>query len=96
MHMSDLQFDEGKVGSGSFQSRTILGAPETPGMVKMLVKSGIIKNESSGGKVLLLVAAISLILAVIIFSYFVLGVGHKSATRPDMNPFELNPPQPIE
>jgi hypothetical protein len=61
--MSEIQFNEESNLDSQFTSRTILGAPTSPKMVKALLKTGIVKNEKSAGYLLLGFAVVCLILA---------------------------------
>ena len=74
--MSDFQLEEDKTGIDSrFQSRVILGRPETPKMVAFMINKGIIKNEKTAGNVLIVISAVFFLSAIFIFGYFVLGIG---------------------
>ena len=59
--MSSLQFEQ-----ETFKSRTILGEPASPKMVKALLRVGIVKNEQQAVYILLGVAVFCFILAVYI------------------------------
>jgi hypothetical protein len=64
--MSEIQFNEENNLDSSFTSRTILGAPTSPKMVKALLKTGIVKNEKHAGYLLLGIAIVCFILAIYI------------------------------
>ena len=71
--MSDFQIEEDKTGMDNrFQSRTILGQPTTPNMVKVIMKAGFVKNEKAAGKALVILSAAFFLSAILIFVYFVL------------------------
>lgn len=54
-----------------FRSRTVLGQPQVPGMASWLMKKGIIKNESSAGKILIGIVVFNFLVMIILFYYFV-------------------------
>jgi hypothetical protein len=62
-----IEFEEDGLYTKSFQSRAILGTPQTPGMVKYLVKMKVAKNEKSAGIMLLVISCIAAVVAVGIF-----------------------------
>lgn len=74
--MSDVQFNEEGGVSSRFRSRVILGKLETPRMVKFLIKTGFVKNQKTAGNLLLALATIMFLLSIVIFCYFILGIGN--------------------
>jgi hypothetical protein len=51
--MSEVDYEEGNLGSNNrFQSRTILGMPETPKMVGWVMKIGV-RDEKVAGQILM-------------------------------------------
>lgn len=60
--MSTMQFDESQF---KIRSRRILGEPEVPGMIRVLVTKGIVKTERQAIGVLL--SGVCVIIAVSIF-----------------------------
>ena len=63
--MSDVQFEDGHQGN-TFKSRSVLGAPQVPGMANFLLQKGVIKEESHAKFVLFFVIIICLGLAILI------------------------------
>jgi hypothetical protein len=71
--MSQIQFDETKF---KIRSHRILGNPEVPGMIKVLVTRGIVKTEKQAIAVLL-----SFIVVLSVITFFVFNTGSvKPAT----------------
>jgi hypothetical protein len=75
--MSNIQFEE-----ETFKSRTILGEPSSPKMVKTLLKMGIVKNEQQAGHLLLAIAAFFFLLAIYI-SYSFLFASNTPKLTPE-------------
>ncbi len=65
----------------SFQSRTILGKPERPKMIKWMTDVKLAKNDNQAGMMLLVVSFLSLLAAVAIFLFVVLHVGTPSTVE---------------
>lgn len=61
--METLQFDESQF---KLRSRRILGEPEVPGMIKILVTKGVVKTEKQAILFLLATVAIFIVLSVFI------------------------------
>ena len=61
--MENVQFEEDQ-NISSFRSRTVLGTPTTPKMVRFLVKIGFAKNDESAGRLLLIATVLIFLLAV--------------------------------
>ncbi len=59
--MSNIQFEE-----ETFKSRTILGEPSSPKMVKSLLKMGIVKSEQQAGYLLVGIAIFFFLIAIYI------------------------------
>lgn len=51
-----------------FRSRVILGAPERPKMLDLILKTGIVKNEKTAANVLLFAAGFIFLLSLYLFS----------------------------
>ena len=64
-----IEFDENNFTNNRFQSRVILGMPETPKIVTTLIKFGIVKNEKTAGKFLLALVIISFVTAGFLMFY---------------------------
>lgn len=54
-----------------FKSRNVINQSQTSGMVKFLMKIGLIKDESKAGKVLISIIIIDII-AIVLIAYFFL------------------------
>lgn len=67
--MSDVQFEDGN-SNNSFKSRSVLGAPEVPGMANFLLKKGVIKEEGNAKYVLFFCIFFCIGLTVFIFVRF--------------------------
>lgn len=65
--MSDVQFED---SNNTFKSRSVLGAPEVPGMANFLVKKGIVKEEGNAKFVLFATIVVCTILAILIPLFF--------------------------
>jgi hypothetical protein len=81
--MSEIQFNEENNLDSSFTSRTILGAPTSPKMVKALLKTGIVKNEKTAGYLLLGFAIVCLILALYISYAFLYAKNAPKKLTPE-------------
>jgi len=64
--MSQLEFD-GEENKQSFESRMILGAPDNPKMVKLLMRTGIFKDERKAGNFLILLSIVFFVIGGILF-----------------------------
>ena len=71
--MSDVQFEGENEGLGGFTSRKILGQAVTPQMAKTFMKLGLVKNEKQAQFLMLSISALSLVIAIYIFTYNILG-----------------------
>ena len=81
--MSEIQFDEDNDLRSSFKSRTILGAPSTPRMVQVLLKTGLVKDEKKAGNLLLGIAVLCFILsALIAYLYIFNGFSQQRTLTP--------------
>ena len=79
--MADVQFDEDQgLAGGSFRSRQILGQPVTPAMVRLLVRTGVVKNEQTASYVLVALFICAFVASIIVFMWNG-GVG-RSAPKP--------------
>lgn len=90
--MVDVQFEGEQQYGGGFKSRSVLGLPTTPGMVRWLMKLGI-KDEKAAGYVLVVLALV--VFAVSIYFWFsVAGRGTPSSagSAGTMPPIEALPP----
>src|SRR3989344_2850849 len=78
--MSDVQF-EGEDGyqSGSFRSRVVFGQSVTPAMVRLIMKSGMVKDEKKAGAILVFFFIFALAASVGIFIWNG-GVGRSRGT----------------
>lgn len=81
--MSEIQFNEENNLDSSFTSRTILGAPASPKMVKALLKTGIVKNEKHAGYLLLGIAVVCFILAIYISYTFLFAKNAPKKLTPE-------------
>lgn len=63
--MSELQFEENNF---QYKSRTILGDPQVPKVIKFLLGNKIVKNEKQAQALLLAVVIISVLLAIYFFA----------------------------
>ncbi len=61
--MSTMQFDESQF---KLRSRRILGEPEVPGMIKVLVTKGVVKTEKQAVSVLLGIVLVFIAVSVLI------------------------------
>lgn len=66
--MENVTFNEEDY-SGTFKSRKILGNPETPRVLSMLIKLKIAKDEKSAGIILLSTIILSVITSIILIIY---------------------------
>jgi Flp pilus assembly protein protease CpaA len=62
--MQGVQFEEDNL---NYKSRSILGLPQQPGMVRFLIKKGIAKTEKQAFYFLVATAIISAISCIVIF-----------------------------
>jgi hypothetical protein len=93
--MSNLEFENQGAGGGFRSGSTSMGS-ETSGMVKWLINKGLVKDGKSGNLVLLGIAGLFLVLAILTFSYFILGIGNKKNIRETANPLENIPQDKLE
>jgi len=76
-----VQFEENNdLTMSSFKSRRILGEAETPKIIQYLIKKGIARDARQSYHILLGTIVLSIVLAIVIFSYFVLGIGVSKKT----------------
>ncbi len=73
--MSDVQFEDNN--NNTFKSRSVLGAPEIPGMANFLLNKGVIKKEGHAKFVLFFVIIVCLGLAILAPVFF--GPKNKEA-----------------
>ena len=66
--MNNVEFDADN-NLARYTSRQILGQKVTPGMVKMIMKTGLTKNEKAAGYILIMVAVACLVLAGYFFAH---------------------------
>ncbi len=67
--MPDVQFnDETSQDLYQFRSRTILGEARTPGMVRWLMRHGLVKTEKGAGVILIIIAIIAFAASAYFFS----------------------------
>ncbi len=64
--MSDVEFEDKNIAS-SFRSRVIFGQPQTPAMVKSIMKVIPFADEKKAGYILLSITALFFLLSFIIF-----------------------------
>jgi hypothetical protein len=91
--MSNIQFEDSnaRIQTG-FQSRSVLGQPETPGMVKRLIQLGIVKEEKTAGRLLTFLAIAVFLLAAFIMGRYVFLIGNSRYAGPpdfDKSPFNV-------
>lgn len=67
--MSDVQFEDGN--NNTFKSRSVLGAPEVPGMANFLLKKGIIKKEGNAKYLLFFIILFCVFLAILVPFLFI-------------------------
>lgn len=70
--MSEIQFDEGQT-QRQFKSLTILGDSQSPKLVRLILKTGIVKDEKKAGNLLIAVTASCFILSAILAYLFIFG-----------------------
>jgi len=88
--MTNVQFEEDQQfggSGGSFQSRKILGVPQTPGMIRLLGKLGI-RDEKIAGYILIAIAIVAFVVSVFFFAKAFTG-GSEGA-KPDAS--RVSPP----
>lgn len=78
MNESSVQFDEDR---SQFTSRRIIGAPERPAFVQLLIKAGIVKTESQSYYTLIWITAVSLAITIILVGHYVFGIGNPTKVR---------------
>lgn len=66
--MSTIQFDDQNT---SFQSRRILGEPQTPNVIKFLLKKGIARDEKHATKIVLITTGVMFFVAIILFINYI-------------------------
>ncbi len=67
-----IEFEENNLSQNNrFQSRVVLGIPQTPGMVNFLMSKGVIKNEKQAGNLLLVLTGLFFLSAIVIFVVYV-------------------------
>lgn len=88
--MSDVEFQEDYFDQDhSFKSRSILGAPEKPGMIGFITSTGLVKDEITAGYILVGIAIASFLASVgIIYYFFFYHPQTKQLFREDL-PIEL-------
>ncbi len=69
--MDDVQFEGEEPINTSYTSRSILGTSEIPGMVKVLKKTGVVKNDKQAFRVLFGVILACIVIAICVFVLFV-------------------------
>jgi len=89
-----FEFEEENIRSSGFQSRNIMRQPQTPSMVKWLVKSGVVKNDAVGGKVLLIIACTFFVVTIFVIGYFVLDI--RPGRNSPQNSYERMTPEQWE
>ncbi len=78
MNPSSVQFDEDR---SQFTSRRIIGSPERPAFVQLLIKAGIVKTEGQSYYALILISVISLAITIILLGHYVFGIGNPTKVR---------------
>ncbi len=66
--MSDIQFDEPQI---HYQSRTILGEPQTPSVIKFILKKGLARDEKHATKIVMIAIGIMFLISIILFINYV-------------------------
>jgi hypothetical protein len=79
--MSELQFEEND--TSAFRSRTILGNAETPKMINFLINKGIVKDQKTAGKLLLVLCAVFILTSIYILAAFVFDVNFTNRDKGD-------------
>ena len=69
-----VEFNDEQNIARVYTSRRILGQSETPGMARMLLKMGIIKNEGQAVYAFATIIIGCMILSIFLLAYFVYGV----------------------
>lgn len=86
-----VQFNESN--KNQFQSKKVLGLPETPKMIRFLINKKIIKNEKTAGIFLLIIILVSFLSAV----YILFTLSRAETTKYNLSPKVLNSlPQEIK
>ncbi len=65
----------------NYSSRRLLGAPEKPKMVTYIMSAGLAKTEAQAYSLLKWTVIISFAIIIILFAYFVLGIGNPTQVR---------------
>jgi hypothetical protein len=67
--VSNIEFSEESRTDSHFRSYTILGKPQTPKILRLLIKTGIIKTEKTAGHFLLVVIIICVAISLFMLRY---------------------------
>ncbi len=59
--MSNVEFQD--ESSGQYRSRVVFGQPQTPAVIRFIVKTGIVKDEKKAGVLLISLISISFLVA---------------------------------
>lgn len=85
-----VTFDEDQ--SNVFKSRAILGESVQPKMVRLLVKSGLVKDEKKAGYILIGATLFFILLSIIIAKSFIFGSGDTPKGIINMSEFVKSNP----
>ncbi len=77
--MSSVDFDEQASSFNKYKSRTVLGQPSTPGLVGFFMRTGLVKSEEGGMKMLYFILFFC-ILATAFSVYYFFGPAQKPLT----------------
>ncbi len=84
-----VEFEESSDTLQTYSSRKILGESVEPAITKTLIKIGITKNTKQAYRLLLGISFISFLISLVIFGYYILGIGNPTVTKtsipPDIN-----------
>jgi hypothetical protein len=69
--MTDVQFDDSQGGQQHYASPKIFGRPQTPFILKMLVKKGVVQTEMQGFRWMIgiIILAVTASLAILAFTF---------------------------
>jgi len=81
----NIRFDN---DSSAFKSRTILGASQTPGMTKFLMKRGIVKNEKQATVFMISISTLFFLLSLYVFIVYVFDI-RLFNKQPTMTPEQI-------
>lgn len=92
--LSPIQFDE---NDSSYKSRTILGEPRVPKIVRFLINKGIANDEHTAGNLLFRLSIVFLCAAIFICIFYVSGFNrpnYEKISKDAMNVIhKTEPPQ---